>query len=68
MQSTSHISPWIAAFSKKVDNPGTASEPKRSFGGEHPHPCGAGRPFPAAALSFDLPIGLSHRPRDGKVV
>ena len=26
MQSTSHISPWIAAFSKNVDNPGTASE------------------------------------------
>jgi len=26
VQSTSHISPWIAAFSKNVDNPGTASE------------------------------------------
>ena len=35
MQSISHISPWIAAFSKNVDNPGTASEPKRSFGDFH---------------------------------
>ena len=29
------LSPWIAAFSKNVDNPGTASEPKRSFGDFH---------------------------------
>ena len=35
VQSTSHISPWIAAFSKNVDNPGTASEAKRSFGDFH---------------------------------
>ena len=27
---TNRISPWIAAFSKNVDNPGTASELKRS--------------------------------------
>src|SRR5215472_16975932 len=46
VQSTSHISPWIAAFSKNVDNPGTASEPKRSFGGEHPRPVRRGPPIP----------------------
>jgi hypothetical protein len=52
VQSTSHISPWIAAFSKNVDNPGTASEPKRSFGGFH-----------STCL-----LVLSRRLRDGSVV
>ena len=35
MRSTNRISPWIAAFSKNVDNPGTASELKWSFGDFH---------------------------------